>query len=276
MYVDYVIARSDMHEISIVAEKLFSVGSVSVTNSMLTTVLVSLAIVLLAILYRRSMTLVPSRFQSIIELPIEMFYKLTKDIAPKHVEEFFPLVTTIFIFVLLSNWLGLVPGISGVGIQHGVDDTMEVHASEEVVTENTEAHAEEEHASITPFIRPATTDLNATFALALIAVIATHYYGIKHLGLKLHLKKFFNFSNPMNTFVGLLELISEFSRILSFSFRLFGNIFAGEVLLMVMFSLIPLLVPIPFIGLEIFVGFIQALVFGMLTLVLASVATHKH
>jgi len=262
-----------MHEVSIVAEKLFSIGGISITNSMLTTLLVSGAIILIALLYRRSMKLVPTRLQSLVELPIEMFYKLTKDIAPKHVEEFFPLVTTIFLFVLLSNWLGLVPGITGVGISHGETSTIDVHAHEEQVTG--EAH-DEEHASLTPFIRPATTDLNATFALAIIAVLATHYYGIKHLGLKIHLKKFFNFSNPMDAFVGILELISEFSRILSFSFRLFGNIFAGEVLLMVMFSLIPLIVPIPFIGLEIFVGFIQALVFGMLTLVLASVATHKH
>lgn len=266
-----------MHEISIVAEKLFTIGGVSITNSMLTTVLVSGMIIGLAFLYRRSMKLVPSRLQSLVELPIEMFYKLTKDIAPKHVEEFFPLVMTIFLFVLLSNWLGLVPGISGIGLEHGSAESIDVSAHEEATVEDTEeAHADEEHASITPFIRPATTDLNATFALALIAVIATHYYGIKHLGTKVHLKKFFDFSNPIKTFVGFLEIISEFSRILSFSFRLFGNIFAGEVLLMVMFSLIPLFVPIPFIGLEIFVGFIQALVFGMLTLVLMSVATHKH
>lgn len=266
-----------MHEVSIVAEKLVTIGGFSITNSMLTTVLVSGIIVTIALLYRRSMKLVPSRLQSLVELPIEMFYKLTKDIAPKHVEEFFPLVTTIFLFILFSNWLGLVPGITGFGISHGEGSAMDAHAHEEHVASEAvdEAH-EEEHASLTSFIRPATTDLNATFALAIIAVLSTHYYGIKHLGLKIHLKKFFNFSNPMDAFVGILELISEFSRILSFSFRLFGNVFAGEVLLMVMFSLIPLFVPIPFIGLEIFVGFIQALVFGMLTLVLASVATHKH
>jgi len=276
MYIEHVIARFVMHEVSIVAEKLFTFGSVSITNSMLTTLLVSGMIIVIALLYRRSMKLVPSRLQSLVELPIEMFYKLTKDIAPKHVDEFFPLVTTIFLFVLLSNWLGLVPGITGIGIVHGESTAIDVNAHEEPLAEESADTHEEEHASITPLIRPATPDLNATFALAIIAVLSTHYYGIKHLGIKVHLKKFFNFSNPMGAFVGLLELISEFSRILSFSFRLFGNVFAGEVLLMVMFSLIPLLVPIPFVGLEIFVGFIQALVFGMLTLVLASVATHKH
>ena len=126
-----------------------------------------------------------------------------------------------------------------------------------------------------PLFRGPTADLNTTIALALISVFMIQFYGFKHLGLK-YLKKFFNFSNPINAFIGILELISEFSRIISFAFRLFGNIFAGEVLLTVISFLIPFIAPLPFLGLEIFVGFIQALVFTMLSLVFISMATSHH
>jgi F-type H+-transporting ATPase subunit a len=102
------------------------------------------------------------------------------------------------------------------------------------------------------------------------------YYGIKHVGLKLHLGKFFTLKNPIDAFVGILELISEISKIISFAFRLFGNVFAGEILLAVITSLVPILLPLPFLGLEIFVGFIQAVVFSVLTMVFISSALEVH
>ncbi|MBI4021748.1 MAG: F0F1 ATP synthase subunit A, partial [Candidatus Andersenbacteria bacterium] len=126
-----------------------------------------------------------------------------------------------------------------------------------------------------PLLRGATADLNMTFALAIISVGLTQLYAIRRLGLFTHLRKYWHF-NPVLLFVGLLELVSEMSRMVSFSFRLFGNIFAGEVLLVVIGFLVPLAAPLPFFALELFVGFVQALVFTMLTLVFLEIATAEH
>lgn len=135
---------------------------------------------------------------------------------------------------------------------------------------------EENKNIFTPFLRGPTADINTTLALAIISVGATQYFGIKILGLKTFIKRYLNFSNPIQSFVGLLEVISELAKIMSFSFRLFGNIFAGEVLLTVMGTIIPFLAPLPFLGLELFVGFIQALVFTMLSLVFMTIASMEH
>jgi F-type H+-transporting ATPase subunit a len=129
--------------------------------------------------------------------------------------------------------------------------------------------------TLVPIFRAGTADLNTTIALALISVFAIQYFGIKSHGLK-YFQKYFNFKNPVNFYVGILEILSEFAKILSFGFRLFGNIFAGEVLLTVMAGLMPIIIPLPFLGLEIFVGFIQALVFVMLSLVFYRVAVSHH
>jgi F-type H+-transporting ATPase subunit a len=133
----------------------------------------------------------------------------------------------------------------------------------------------EEGPELVPLFRAATADLNTTLALAIFSIVLTQIFGFQHLKLG-YLKKFFNFSNPLMTFVGILELVSEFAKIVSFAFRLFGNVFAGEVLLAVMAFLVPVVVPMPFYGLELFVGFIQALVFAMLSLVFFNMATQSH
>ena len=126
-----------------------------------------------------------------------------------------------------------------------------------------------------PLVRSAFSDLNNTLALALIAVAATHLIGIVSLGPLRYIGKFLSFKGPIQFFVGILEMVSEVAKILSFSFRLFGNIFAGEVLLVVVSVLIPIIAPLPFLGLELFVGFIQALVFAVLTLVFLTMATQQ-
>jgi F-type H+-transporting ATPase subunit a len=165
-------------------------------------------------------------------------------------EKYLPIVFTIFLFVLFSNWFGLVPGVGSIMIGHGADAV--------------------------PLLRSPASDLNFTLAIALIAVTMINVFGIAAMGLKERVSVFFNFSNPLKFFVGILELISEFARIISFTFRLFGNVFAGEVLLAIMALLVPYLVPLPFMFLEIFVGFIQAFIFGMLTLVFVSLAVTPH
>lgn len=143
----------------------------------------------------------------------------------------------------------------------------------EVTTEH-EA-AEPAHKPATPILRPATADLNTTIALGLISVVLVQVFGFNFLKFS-YFTKYFNFSSPIMFFVGILELISEVGKILSFGFRLFGNVFAGEVLLAVIMWLAGVVVPMPFYGLEIFVGFIQALVFAMLSLVFFNMATLGH
>ncbi|PIR28052.1 ATP synthase F0 subunit A [Candidatus Berkelbacteria bacterium CG_4_9_14_3_um_filter_39_23] len=226
-----------MHEISLSAEKLFLIGSFNVTNARLTSIIVSILIVTFTIIFRRS------RF---LETIIEFLYGLFSDVleSRKLAREFLPLLTTFFIFIVINNWFGLLPGVGTIKYND------------------------------LPLLRSANADLSTTFALAIISITTTAYYGIKHTK-SIYIQKFFNFKNPIFFAVGLLELLGEFSRMLSFSFRLFGNIFAGEILLLVIAFLVPVIAPLPFIGLEIFVGLIQALVFTMLTLVFLKIATTK-
>jgi F-type H+-transporting ATPase subunit a len=133
-----------------------------------------------------------------------------------------------------------------------------------------------ENGKVVSILRAPSSDLNVTLAFALWAVITIQVFGFQALGVS-YLTKFFNFrEGAMGAFVGILELISEFVRIIAFAFRLFGNIFAGEVILVVMSFLFPYLLPLPFYGLEVFVAFIQALVFSILTMVFMLLATLSH
>ena len=180
-----------------------------------------------------------------IDPRVMIFQVVNFGILGKYTEKLFPLTFTFFLLILIGNWIGLLPVVGPITVNHA------------------------------PLFRGPNADLSTTLAFALISVGATQYFGIKELGAKGYLSKFFNFKNPMNAVLGILETIQEFSKIISFSFRLFGNIFAGEVLLVVIAFLVPLLLPVPFLALEVFVGFIQALVFTVLTAIFISVATEK-
>jgi F-type H+-transporting ATPase subunit a len=244
-------------EISIAAEKLFSIGSFPVTNALLIGFLVSIFLVLLTQIVLRKMTLVPHGVQNALEFVFEALLDLVESVTQdkKQAKQFFPLIATIFLFVLIANWVGLLPGLGTVGLLHG----------------------EGSHATIIPFLRSTSADLNFTLALSLITVFTVQFTGIATLGIVKYGKKFF--ISPLHkpygigTAVGILELVSEFGKMISFTFRLFGNVFAGEVLLTVMLHLVPYFLPLPFMFLEIFVGFIQAIVFSMLTLVFLKMAT---
>lgn len=233
--------------ISLAAEQLFTLfGVIPVTNSLLTTWLVMAFLIGGAIIGTSTMRLVPGYFQSILEIAVDGLYTMIEGILHEKTRIFFPLLATFFFFIIFSNWAGLLPGVGTIGIRN--------------------------HEEFIPLFRAGTADLNTTFALALIAIGFVQYTGFTTLGAR-YLKRYIDLSNPVSFFIGILEIISEFSRILSFAFRLFGNIFAGEVLLVVIAGLMPLLLPLPFLGMELFVGFIQALVFTMLTTVFLSLAT---
>lgn len=241
-------------DISISAMPIFKLGSYEFTNSMLVSLLVTVVLSVLAISFNRQLKpKKKSNFFLFIQTILESFYEFVQSITPQQAGRFFPLIASIFLFVMLANWAGLLPGSETIGFMHTVQGVQEY----------------------VPFFRGGTADLNITLGLAIFAVFSIQFYGYKALGTR-YFKKFFNLSSPINFFVGFLEIISEFAKIMSFAFRLFGNIFAGEVLIAVIAFLLPIIAPLPFIGLEIFVGFIQALVFATLTLVFITIATSDH
>ena len=231
-----------------------------------------------------------------VEALLEALYNLTEGTAGKWTRAIFPWFATITLLVLIVNWMELVPFVDSVGIiePHGEYAVQDLGWAETIVPapeEQIEAHGveggEAEGYTLVPFVRVTSTDLNFTVALALIAVFMVQVIGFRAQGPG-YLKKFFNvrtfFSVPIfgiiDFVVGLLELISEFSKILSFAFRLFGNIFAGSVLLFVMGSLLGGggfgFGQVAFLMLEFFVGLIQAIVFGMLTMTFMAQATQGH
>ena len=246
-----------MPEISIKAETLFHLGNFPFTNAYLMSLISLIVILLLVVFLRKTINLIPGKLQSVVEVLAEKMLELMDNLlgSRKQSLRYFPIVATVFVFILVSNWLGLLPGVG----------TLVVHQN--MVGEGIKD---------VPLFRSAAADLNFTLALAMISVLFVQIFGVMALGVRRHAGKFFNFKNPIYTFVGFLELVSEFVKIISFSFRLFGNIFAGEVLLGIVGFLVPFLIPLPFLFLEVFVGFIQAFIFTMLTLVFIAMSTAGH
>lgn len=262
------------------------IGEFYWTNT-LTAMVIADIILLLIILTVRQVTkreeLVPRGLAGAIEALLEVINNLTETTAGKWARLIFPFFAAITMFVLIVNWMELIPGVDSIGIlehsEHG-------YITKEVMPGiNTITPEETEHGGyiLIPFVRVLSTDLNFTVALALISVIMTQVFGARALGIN-YFSKFLNlagiFKKPIfgliDFGVGILEFVSEISKILSFSFRLFGNIFAGSVLLFVIGTLVPVFAQSVFLMLEFFVGLIQAFVFGMLTMVYMSQAVQKH
>lgn len=236
--------------ISIAAEKIATWHGLPITNSLLASWIVAALMLAVGLAGAKRLEENPRGLQNIIEMIIEGLMGLFKNVTKEKTNQFFPLLATLFLFILFGNWFGLLPGVGSIGpIEHAGG-----------------------HEKFVPLFRGATADLNTTLALAVVAVITLQYYGFKSLG-KAYISRFFNLRHPVSFFLGLLEIVSELAKVISFAFRLFGNIFAGEVLLTIVAFLMPILAPLPFLGLEIFVGFIQAFIFAMLTAVFLRVVT---
>ena len=234
------------------AESIFHIGLFNVTNSLLYTILVDAFILTGSFFIARNIKLVPSFFQNGTEMVIATFYEMTESISGKKASLIFPYFMGFFVFILISNWGALLPGMSSIGFfEHG------------------------EHHKLIPLLRGATSDINVTLGLALISVVATHILSIRTLGFSEYISKFISF-NPINLFIGGLEIISEITKVISLSFRLFGNIFAGEIVLSTVSSLFAFVFPLPFMFLEIVVGLVQALVFAMLTMAFMAILTTSH
>lgn len=258
-----------MLNISIKAEPIFHILGFTVTNSLLTSLIVLVILIFAAYHYRQELhKRQKSSLYYFMHFLVSQMHTLFKGVVGNKINVFFPLIGGLFFYILLQNWFGLLPGVGSILIKNPDYVAQGMH---EVPGATEAAHHE-----FYPLLRAAAADLNVTLALGIIAVVAMQYFGVKYLGWGGYLKKYFNFANPINFFLGLLEIISEVSRVISFSFRLFGNIFAGEVLLLVIAFLVPVLISFPFYIMEIFVGFVQALVFAMLAAVFLNIAVAKH
>jgi F-type H+-transporting ATPase subunit a len=235
--------------VSFAAEPIVRLGFFSVTNAFLDTLLVDALLIGLIVAVNKNLSAIPGKIQNIIEIMIEGFYSLAESVAGPRAAKIFPYFTTFFLFILIANWTGLIPGISTIGLKH-------------------------EH-EIIPFFRAATSDFNMTLGLALVSAIATHTMSISTLGIKAYLSRYFSL-NPIYLFIGFLEIISEITKVISLSFRLFGNIFAGEIVLFTVSTIFAFLFPLPFLLLEVVVGLVQALVFSMLTMAFMAILTTPH
>lgn len=275
--------------VELAAEKLFSIGPIPVTNSMLMMFIVmALLLIVFGSIARRAQ-MVPTRGQGVLEGIVEFLLGLVEGTAGKSLgRRIFPLVAGIFIFIAFSNYSGLLPGVGTIGYwdeettaetssDHPAETTGETTTTE---TESAEPVTEEEHEKVlVPFLRAPNADLNMTLAMALITFFVVQIAGVQAHGVVGRIK---HMANPWWIFP--LELIQEFARIISLSFRLFGNIFAGEVLLAVMYAMaaaikvaiIPVLFPVVFLFLEVLFGTIQALVFALLTLIYITLAAAGH
>jgi F-type H+-transporting ATPase subunit a len=261
------------------------IGDFYLTNTLTTMIVADIIIILLALAVRNSVRkggLIPSGIGGAFEALIEVIYNMAESTAGRNAKKIFPWFATIVIVVLISNWMGLIPGMEAIGSIHHAEEKGNAIMALGVPWAQTLTSAKGEYEVVAAF-RGMSTDLNFTAALALIAVIAVQVVGFQAHGWR-YLLKFFNVTNlfkkpffgAMDFVVGLLELISEFSKILSFTFRLFGNMFAGMVLLFLITSMVPAFAPSLIMTFEFFIGGIQAFVFGMLTLVFMAQATQGH
>ena len=255
------------------AEVVFHLFGFPITNSIIAAWITIIFLVGFSYAVTRRMKLIPGRLQGVFEFLLGWLYDFCCSAAgEKNGRRFFPIVTTIFLFVIMNAWLGLLPGYGSI-IVHTAEG--EVH-----------------------LLRPANTDINMPLALAVMSVIITQYFGFRTLGRR-YVAKFVNvgtffrsagqvirgkvgaglsgmFTGVIAIFVGFLELLSEFIHVVSFTFRLFGNMTAGEILILVAVFLIPWVFALPFYGLELLIGFLQALIFGGLSLIFLTLAVANH
>lgn len=234
-------------------QEVFTIAGFVVTNTLLSAWLTTVVVLLVFGLGTRKVGLVPGRWQGALEFLIEALFGFIKGVAgERYARKWFPILATIFIFVAFNAWMALLPIYPTVGFTADGADHVTTH-----------------------LLRSAGTDINMPLALGVVAFLFVEVWGFRvhKLG---YLKEFFRFTNPIQFFIGILELISHVIRLVSFTFRLFGNMLAGEIVLFMMTFLTIFVVPLVFYGLEILVGGVQALVFMGLTLVFTVLAVASH
>ncbi len=241
-------AETGIH-IALAPSILGHIGSFPITSTLLTSWLVVFALVAFAVIFNRTLKLVPGRGQVAVEFTVGFIYdyiKETLDDSEVLTRRYFPLIMTIFIYILASDLISLLPFVGHVITLRDM-----------------------------PLFYPVNTDLNVTLALAVIAFITIEFAGITVLGVFRYAGKFVNLHSILGFIIGIIELISEVARLITFSFRLFGNIFAGKVLILLALAFIPYLLPVPLLVYEVFVGVIQAAIFALLTLFFIKIAVSE-
>ena len=238
--------------IHLASREVFSLFGFGISNTLMTVWLAMIILLGLGLLIHLRLRWRPGRLQVVAETLIDTVYTEIRDLlgSDAHARRFLPLILSLFLFILAINWTGLLPGVESIGIYTDHNGARE----------------------FVPFFHPGNTDLNMTIALALVSFIAIQISGFFLLGFRAYGGKFLSFKSPISFVVGLIEIISECARIISFAFRLFGNIFAGSVLLLVVATLVPYVAPVPLVIFELFVGFVQAFIFAILTLFFIKIA----
>jgi len=261
-------------ELHLPAETVFHIFGFPITNSVVAAWLTVIILVGFSFAVTRRLKIIPSRVQAFLEFALEWLLNFCQRVAgERNGRRFFPVVATIFLFVIINAWLSLLPGFGSILIINPEGETVHL-------------------------LRAANTDINMPLALAIMSFLFVSYFGLRSLGVS-YLGKFINvrqfarglrqlfsgkivagfsgvFTGVINMFIGFVEALSQFIRIISFTFRLFGNMTAGEILLLMATFLVPFLFALPFYGLEILIGFVQALIFGGLTLIFLTVAVTSH
>jgi F-type H+-transporting ATPase subunit a len=242
-----------MININLQPEYVFSIFGFQITNTFLTSVLVTLLLVIVSLIFYFKKPSHKNILFRGIEILVFELLKLTDTVTQDRrlSKKILPLIATFFLFIVTANLLALVPGFLGSFFVKVPEGQMAL-------------------------LRSPNSDLTTTLALALFSVLAIQFFSVGALGWRRYLSRFFNFANPIKFIMGFFEMISEGTKILSFSFRLFGNIFSGEILLLVIAFLIPYILPLPFMILEVFVGVIQAFIFSMLTLTFIKTSLIRH
>jgi F-type H+-transporting ATPase subunit a len=261
--------HSFSHEAALFAEPVAHIGPLPITNALVTSWIAVLVLVVISFFIRKNLKKIPGKFQQAFEVFIEGALSIGDQVTNdrKITERVFPVAASIFFFVLVNNWLGIFP-LTSLGII--------------------------EHNAFIPFIRSGTADINTTVALAVVSVIGANIFGIVTIGGWKMFNKYININAltkaiknvrkeptalvvaPVQLFVGVIEIVGEVAKVASLSFRLFGNVFAGEVLLASIAGILAFAAPVPFLFLEIMVGFVQAFIFGMLTIVYFTIAASDH
>lgn len=260
-------------ESTLYAEPIAYIGSFTITNALFTSWVVVFILIIISIIVRTNLKKIPKGIQNLFEVLIEEAENLCDQVTSSRIitNKAFPIVFAVFMFVLLNNWMGILP-LGGFGLveigEHGP--------------------------SFIPLIRSGTADINGTLPLAILSVIGANLFGIISIGIWKTINKYVNLNAlgsiftkikkepsilmtaPIMFAVGLLELVGEFAKVASLSFRLFGNIFAGEVLLASMGAMMAYILPTPFLFLEVFIGVIQAFIFAILTLVYYTISSMGH
>jgi len=245
--------------IALSAEKLTEAFGIPITNTLITSWIVIGLLVILALTLGKKAKMIPGRIQVLFEFLFSWVMDYMEEVLEdkKLALRYFPLIVTIFLFIFTANLIEFTPGIGSVGFFETVNG---------------------ETVGFTPLLRSVNTDLNVTLALAIISFLVIEFSGVFLIGFLKYFSKFVNVkSGAVGLVVGFLELFSELARLIAFSFRLFGNIFAGEVLILVIIFFLPYIAPVPLMLFEVFVGLVQAAIFALLTLFFIKIAvTEPH